>query len=209
MTQALLDRDGELRALAGLVEEAAAGEARLVVVEGAAGIGKTRLAAEARRRAESAGMRALSARGSELERAFAFGVVRQLFEPPGCSTSLSRVSALHHVALEIRREDLEACRAFYALVGFEEVALPDERLEPQGRFLQGGPTQIHLLFADDAVVAPKGHAALVVDDYEGALQRLRDAGFEPEDRTRYWGSPRAKLNDPAGHVVELMEYPPS
>jgi catechol 2,3-dioxygenase-like lactoylglutathione lyase family enzyme len=119
------------------------------------------------------------------------------------------VSALHHVALEIRRGDLEACRAFYALVGFEEVPLPDERLEPQGRFLQGGPTQIHLLFADDPVVAPKGHAALVVDDYGGALQRLRDAGFEPEDRTRYWGSPRAKLNDPAGHVVELMEYPPS
>ena len=52
-----------------------------MVVEGAAGIGKTRLVAEARRRAESTGMRTLSARGSELERAFAFGVVRQLFGP--------------------------------------------------------------------------------------------------------------------------------
>ena len=119
------------------------------------------------------------------------------------------MSALHHVALEIRREDLEACRGFYALVGFEEMPLPDERLEPQGRFLQGGPTQIHLLFADDPVAPPKGHAALVVDDYESALQRLREAGFEPEDRTRYWGSPRVKLSDPAGHVVELMEYPPA
>jgi catechol 2,3-dioxygenase-like lactoylglutathione lyase family enzyme len=123
--------------------------------------------------------------------------------------TLWHVSALHHVSLEIRRQDLESCRAFYALVGFEEVPLPDERLEPQGRFLQGGPTQIHLLFTDDPVVAPRGHAALVVDDYAGVLQRLRDAGFDPEDRTRHWGSPRAKLNDPAGHVVELMEYPPS
>jgi len=76
MIQALLDRDGELRALDHLVEAAAGGEARLVLVEGAAGIGKTRLVAEARRRAEMAGMRTLSARGSELERAFAFGVVR-------------------------------------------------------------------------------------------------------------------------------------
>jgi predicted ATPase len=52
-----------------------------VLIEGAAGIGKTRLLGEARQRAEAAGMRALAARGSELEREFAFGVVRQLFEP--------------------------------------------------------------------------------------------------------------------------------
>ena len=77
----LLDRDRELHAVDGLVAEAAEGEARLVLIEGAAGIGKTRLLSEARRRAEAAGMRALTARGSELEREFAFGVVRQLFEP--------------------------------------------------------------------------------------------------------------------------------
>jgi catechol 2,3-dioxygenase-like lactoylglutathione lyase family enzyme len=118
------------------------------------------------------------------------------------------VSAVQHVALEIRHDDLEACRAFYALVGFEEVPLPDERLVPQARWLQGGSTQIHLLFADDPVAPPQGHVALVVDDYDAALRRLRDAGFHPEDRERYWGSQRAKVRDPAGHVVELMEYPP-
>jgi AAA ATPase domain len=80
VTAELLDRERELRALDDLVEAAAGGEARVVLVDGAAGIGKTRLVAEARRRAEAAGMRALPA-GSELEREFAFGVVRQLFEP--------------------------------------------------------------------------------------------------------------------------------
>ena len=64
----LLDRDRELQAVDGLVAEAAEGEARLVLIEGAAGIGKTRLLSEARRRAEAAGMQALTARGSELER---------------------------------------------------------------------------------------------------------------------------------------------
>jgi DNA-binding CsgD family transcriptional regulator len=49
-------------------------------VEGPAGIGKTRLVAEARRRAEHEGVVALSARGSEMERDYPFGVVRQLFE---------------------------------------------------------------------------------------------------------------------------------
>ena len=118
------------------------------------------------------------------------------------------MSSLQHVALEIRRDDLDACLAFYALVGFEEVPLPDERLVEEARFLQGGPTQIHLVFADAPAVPPRGHAALLVDDYEGTLSRLREAGHEPKDRARYWGSPRAKLTDPAGHVVELMEFAP-
>jgi DNA-binding CsgD family transcriptional regulator len=77
----LLERDGELASLESLIDDAAAGRARLALVEGPAGIGKTSLMLEARRRAGEAGMRALAARGSELERQFPFGVVRQLFEP--------------------------------------------------------------------------------------------------------------------------------
>ena len=44
-------------------------------------MGKTRLVAEARASAQSAGFEVLAARGGELEEAFAYGVVRQLFEP--------------------------------------------------------------------------------------------------------------------------------
>jgi DNA-binding CsgD family transcriptional regulator len=50
-------------------------------VEGAAGVGKTRLLAEIRERAEQGDILALTARASQIERTFAFGVVRQLFEP--------------------------------------------------------------------------------------------------------------------------------
>src|SRR5688500_11008656 len=77
----LLERERELAELDALVMDAKAGEARLALIEGPAGIGKTQLAAELRRRAEKAGMRVLAARGSELEQEFPFGVVRQLFEP--------------------------------------------------------------------------------------------------------------------------------
>ena len=77
----LYERDEDVAALGAAIGEAAAGHARLVLIEGPAGIGKTRLLAEARELATAAGLAQLSARGGELEREFAFGVVRQLFEP--------------------------------------------------------------------------------------------------------------------------------
>ena len=79
---ALLERERELAELDGLLAEARAGTGRLLLVEGVAGLGKTRLLREARRLADVSGMRVLAARATELERDFPFGVVRQLFEPP-------------------------------------------------------------------------------------------------------------------------------
>ena len=77
----LLERESELAELAGGFAAARTGAGRLVLVEGPAGIGKTELLAAARSLAEEAGLVVAIARGSELERGFAFGVVRQLFEP--------------------------------------------------------------------------------------------------------------------------------
>ena len=51
------------------------------MLEGVAGIGKTRLLGRARELAREQGLRVLSARATELEQDFAFGVVRQLLEP--------------------------------------------------------------------------------------------------------------------------------
>jgi DNA-binding SARP family transcriptional activator/tetratricopeptide (TPR) repeat protein/DNA-binding CsgD family transcriptional regulator len=77
----LVDRDRELAQLEAPLAAAVAGSGRVVVVDGPAGIGKSRLLAELRDRATGAGALALSARGSQLERDFPFGVVHQLFEP--------------------------------------------------------------------------------------------------------------------------------
>jgi class 3 adenylate cyclase/DNA-binding CsgD family transcriptional regulator len=77
----LLEREAELAALHAYVDAAAAGAGRLVAIEGRAGIGKSRLLAEARAIAAEAGLTLLTARGGELEQDFAYGVVRQLFEP--------------------------------------------------------------------------------------------------------------------------------
>jgi DNA-binding CsgD family transcriptional regulator/tetratricopeptide (TPR) repeat protein len=77
----LLERERELSSLEALVGDASGGVARVAVIEGAAGIGKTRLLAALRVRAAEAGLGVLAARGGEFEREFPFGVVRQLLEP--------------------------------------------------------------------------------------------------------------------------------
>jgi DNA-binding SARP family transcriptional activator/tetratricopeptide (TPR) repeat protein len=77
----LFDREGELAEVRAALQDLAAGEPRLLLIEGPAGIGKTRLLTEARRLAAENSVRVLTARGSQLEKAFGFGAVRQLFEP--------------------------------------------------------------------------------------------------------------------------------
>src|SRR4051794_22228568 len=77
----LLERNDELELLDGVVQDGLAGEAVLALIEGPAGVGKRRLLAHVRDRATAGGYRVLRARGSDLEREYAFGVVRQLFEP--------------------------------------------------------------------------------------------------------------------------------
>jgi len=114
---------------------------------------------------------------------------------------------IQHVALEVRREDVEACVRFWALLGFEPVAAP-EALAARATWVQAADTQIHLLYVERPVVPPEGHVAVVVDDHDAALQALREAGFDPEPRTEYWGSPRAFVRSPGGHRVELMAFAP-
>jgi len=77
----VLEREEELAAIGGLI--AAVGEdfGGVLVVEGPAGIGKTRLLEEAARTAGMADVGVLRARGSEFEAGIGFGVARQLFEP--------------------------------------------------------------------------------------------------------------------------------
>lgn len=86
----LVERDRELSTLTALVEGLAEGRPRTALIEGPAGIGKTRLLDEVKGAASDRRLRVLGARGSELEREFPFGVVRQLFEPALAATGDSQ-----------------------------------------------------------------------------------------------------------------------
>lgn len=76
----LLERDGELAQLNTCVDAAVAGEGRLVLLSGPAGIGKTVLVGSCCRLAAKQGLVPLQARPVPLEADLPFAVVRQLFE---------------------------------------------------------------------------------------------------------------------------------
>jgi DNA-binding CsgD family transcriptional regulator len=145
-----LERDGELAAVLALVERARTGEGSLVVIEGSAGIGKTRLLAEARKSVGS-DVCVLSARGGEFEGEFAFGVVRQLFE-----------GLLATTPAETRAELLSGAAALAEPL-FETASLigePDEGETPFAMF--------HGLYWLAANVASQQPTVLAIDDLHWA-----------------------------------------
>ena len=146
----LLERGVELDVIRAGAQAAAAGEGRAVVVEGPAGIGKTALVAAARVQAREAGLKPLEARATELERAFGYGVVRQLLEPAvhdGAGTAVFEGAARYTAAL------LDVPLA-------EPAPLP---LAPEGAF-----AVLHGLYRLTVNLADNQPLALLVDDAQWA-----------------------------------------
>jgi DNA-binding CsgD family transcriptional regulator len=82
LPDALLEREHEIERVRTVVRAVGHQAGIALVIEGAAGMGKSRLLEVARQRASELGLRVLSARATELEQGFPFGVIRQLFERP-------------------------------------------------------------------------------------------------------------------------------
>jgi len=142
---ALLERERELAELDGALAAARAGRGRLVVVEAAAGLGKTRLLAAARERAAAAGLRPLTARATELERQFPFALARQLLAPPLAALPADGRAALFDGAAGAARGALGLDRA-------------------GGRPPQDVFAVLHGLYWLTAALAEAGPLLLAVDD---------------------------------------------
>ncbi len=114
---------------------------------------------------------------------------------------------LHHVSKAIPPASLDACVAFYGLIGFTPVDVP-AGIAGRAVWLQSaGGQQVHLMPTPGAEPT-SGHFAVVCPDYETTLAALRSAGHEVGPRREHWGSPRSYVRDPSGNLVELMRSPP-
>jgi DNA-binding CsgD family transcriptional regulator len=145
----LFERDGELDALGDAVRRACAGNGGTVVIEGAAGIGKTSLLAHARASGVAADMRVVSASGAELERDFPYGVVRQFFE-----------SFLFTVAAPERKKWL---RGTAEMAGRMFSAEPDSRAAPAEEF-----SLLHSLYWMCVNIAEERPLLMLLDDAQWA-----------------------------------------
>jgi DNA-binding CsgD family transcriptional regulator len=153
----LLERDADLEALRGLIGAASEGTGSLTIVEGSAGIGKTRLLAEARAIGTELGLRVLSARGGELESEFAFGLVRQLFDP------------LLAMASTDERAELLAGAARLAAPLFGETGLSEAPATGEASY-----ATLHGLYWLAANAASRQPTLLLVDDLQwGDASSLR------------------------------------
>ncbi|MBV9000903.1 MAG: AAA family ATPase [Solirubrobacterales bacterium] len=153
--QALLERDAALARIDQRLLDAMGGDGSLLLLEGPAGIGKTRLVIAAGRRGRELGIQALSARGSELEQDFAYGLVRQLFEAPLLAASPSH------------RDELLAGAAGRAAALFG-VARPHD--DPADALLDPSFAILHGLYWLCANLARRSALLLCVDDVHWADQ---------------------------------------
>jgi hypothetical protein len=116
-------------------------------------------------------------------------------------------AVLQHVTLEVKPEQIGRSVEFWRLLGFAQVE-PPAALAETFVWVERAGTQIHLERNAAPVVPPRGHAAVVVLDFDATVERLRKAGFDVTPGHEHWRAPRAKAIAPGGHVVELMAAPP-
>lgn len=155
----LIERESEEAAMREALASSRAGTGTLVVLEGAPGIGRTRLLSRAAELASADGHVVLRACGAQSQAGFAFGVVRRLLEPAVRSLTPERRHGLHGGAAGPALDLLEPAPSGVSS------AEPDEGL------LRG----IHRVIVE---LAGRGPVLLVVDDAQWAdLASLRALAY--------------------------------
>jgi DNA-binding CsgD family transcriptional regulator len=147
MSVRLHERERELEVVRDALARALGGRGAAVLLEGVAGIGKTSLLEQICAAAPERGFAVAVGRGSALEESYAWGVVRQLFEP-----------RLRGMSAATRGRTLAGAAA---LAG--PVVMPDSSGEPEASF-----GALHGLYWLVAALAEQRPQVLVVDDLHWA-----------------------------------------
>jgi catechol 2,3-dioxygenase-like lactoylglutathione lyase family enzyme len=119
-------------------------------------------------------------------------------------TSFS-VQTLDHVTVSVPRHLEANVLDWYSVtLGLERLPKP-EGTRTSGGWFQAGTSQVHVAVEPQVSERP-GHFGVVVDDFQGAVDRLRRAGSEIEDARTIPGRLRCYTRDPAGNTIEIVCY---
>ena len=172
----------------------------LIAIEGAPGIGKTRLLDEAAAAAATGGARVLRARGSDLERELPFGVMRQLLEPvlrgqseAGRAALLDGDAALAAPALALH-PTREIVDAFAVLAGLYWLMADIASAEPLVLCVDD------LHWADEPSLRALAYLLVRLDGVDAQLcvaLRPHEPGSEEAVISEIVGAPRAVVVRPA------------
>ena len=114
-----------------------------------------------------------------------------------------QVRGIHHVNVNVH--DLAAALQFY-VDGLGFTVLPRPDVGRPGAWLAIGVHQLHLAEDPDAVIDPRQHFALHVDDLDGCVADLESNGITARLAPSRPGAGRqAFVMDPSGNRIELNE----
>jgi predicted enzyme related to lactoylglutathione lyase len=117
------------------------------------------------------------------------------------------IKAIDHVQLAMPLGQEQAARAFYVdVLGLTEIPKPADLAQRGGAWFQSGEAQIHLGVEAEFRPAHKAHPALLVEDLQPLIDRIRAAGGAVDaSQPPLAGFRRVHVFDPFGNRIELME----
>ena len=115
------------------------------------------------------------------------------------------VIGLHHVQIAVPAGSEPALRQFYGRVlGMTEIPKPAALAARGGVWFRSGTAELHLGVEEDFRQARKAHPGLLVDDLDGIVSRLAEAGHSVRPDDLLPGYRRCYVDDPCGNRLELL-----
>ncbi|HET7481398.1 MAG TPA: VOC family protein [Actinomycetota bacterium] len=114
-----------------------------------------------------------------------------------------KIVALEHVTVTAPEELEPSVVSWYRdCLGLDEADKP-QGARPGGAWFQIGAQQVHVTI-DEHNPPQKAHFALVVDDFDEVIERLRNSGSHIEQASEMPGRRRFYTRDPAGNRLEIV-----
>lgn len=113
---------------------------------------------------------------------------------------------LQHVNVVVPPGETAAAAAFYtAVFSLQRQPKPSGTESQSGAWLTlAGKQQIHIS-ERTGECHPDAHFAVVVDDFDGVLERIAIAGAMWQEQADVFGGRRGFTRDPAGNRIEVLE----
>jgi catechol 2,3-dioxygenase-like lactoylglutathione lyase family enzyme len=113
------------------------------------------------------------------------------------------IQGIDHVDVTTPEELEDEVLAFYRDgLGLQPREKPAHLGEEKGAWFVAGAQEVHISI-DPHNPPQRAHFGLVVDDFEAAVARLREAGVHLEQAPSIPGTHRLYTRDPAGNRIEI------